>query len=244
MALKTNLSYCLECDEASGNLVDAHTNGLDFTATNSPGAGTGVISGCRTFAAGSAQYAQRADGSLLEPGAAFTFAAWIKQPSSVSGDMNIWSKWDGGGGPILETNSGDGGNLKMFHTGSGSDKISTSGLGMTANTWYHVVVAYDGGGATDADKVKIYVDGTSLTLTFAGASVGSSFANNSQAQSLCYWWAVGRYGTFHLDQVAFWQRTLSSSEVSEIYASGSGLAYSSWDATPAATNVIQMCCIL
>lgn len=224
MAILDNLSYCLEADESSGSMIDAHSGGRDFSVTNSPGAATGKISGCRTFVAGSAQYASRADEAALEPGAAFTFMCWLKQPSSVAGDQNIWQKW-AGGGPILETKASDGANLKMFHTGSGSDLITTSGLGMVADTWYHVAVVYDGSGSTDADKVKIYVDASSQSLTFAGAPVGSSFADIGVAQTLCYWPTVARFGSFHLDQVCFWQRALSGAEVATIYASGSGLAY-------------------
>lgn len=227
-------------DEASGNLIDAHTGGRTFTVTNAPTATTGKINGCRVFASGSAQYASRADEAALEPGAAFTFATWIYQPGSIASDQDIWNKWGGGGGPILETNNDGGGNLKMFHTSSDSDKISTSGLGMVADTWYHVIVRYDGSAGTDALRMRIRVNGSDQTLTFAGAAVGSSFADNAVAHYMCYWPTLGRFGNFRLDQTAFWQQTLSDADCDAIYNSGSGLAYSSWDAAGASVKLLTL----
>jgi len=37
-----------------------------------------------------------------------------------------------------------------------------------AGDWHKVIIVFDGSGTLDADKVKMYVDGTSKTLTFTG----------------------------------------------------------------------------
>ena len=39
---------------------------------------------------------------------------------------------------------------------------------LTTNTWYHFAVVYNGGGATNADRLKMYINGTLQTLTFSG----------------------------------------------------------------------------
>ena len=45
---------------------------------------------------------------------------------------------------------------------------------VTASQWFHLAVVYDGSGATNADKVKIYIDGVLMTLSFIGAFPSST----------------------------------------------------------------------
>jgi len=44
----------------------------------------------------------------------------------------------------------------------------------TLDTWINVVVAYDGAGATNADKVKLWINGSAKTLTFTGTIQGTT----------------------------------------------------------------------
>lgn len=44
----------------------------------------------------------------------------------------------------------------------------TPASSITASTWHWVVLQFDGAGATDADKFKIWIDGSAQSLTFSG----------------------------------------------------------------------------
>ena len=39
---------------------------------------------------------------------------------------------------------------------------------ISALTWYHISIVYDGGGAANADRLKIFVDGRQISLSFTG----------------------------------------------------------------------------
>ena len=71
---------------------------------------------------------------------------------------------------------------------------ASSRLSFTLNDdqWHHLIMTYDGGGATNADKVQIYTDGTLQSVSFdapawpatgpsnsASFKVGSFFSSNS-----------------------------------------------------------------
>lgn len=53
-----------------------------------------------------------------------------------------------------------------------------SGVDRPTGVWTHVAVTYNGGGAADADRLKLAVDGVELALTF-GAAVPASLASNA-----------------------------------------------------------------
>src|SRR5438132_3427731 len=77
MALIDNLISYWKCDEASGNILDAHsTNHL--TDTNTVTAATGKINGSRQFTSANSEYAVKANNSSLQLGDIdFTYALWV-----------------------------------------------------------------------------------------------------------------------------------------------------------------------
>jgi len=77
-----------------------------------------------------------------------------------------------------------GGITNIFVAVNGPGKTGygfTTGAGnLTLNTWRHVAVVFDGSQATDANKVKVYIDGVQKTLTIAN-SFPTKTAVNSYA---------------------------------------------------------------
>lgn len=58
--------------------------------------------------------------------------------------------------------------------------VATSAAGtFSSNAWHHLAMVYDGTGTLNADRLKVYVDGVNLTLTFTGTIPASSGANTS-----------------------------------------------------------------
>jgi len=96
-----------------------------------------------------------------------TLSLWIKfnDPVTASGGHMIHSHYESGGNyfNLLRTQSGD--NLQFHSTVSGSDKIKfvTNRKFRDISAWYHIVWAVDTTQATEANRVKIYINGVQET---------------------------------------------------------------------------------
>jgi hypothetical protein len=113
--------------------------------------------------------------------------------------------------------SDDGGN-----TSNTSLDVVVATTVMTTATWYHVVGTFDGG----TGNLKIYINGT-LENTEPSALTG---VFNSTAQFQIghiqeFGGGAGGYFDGIIDEFGVWSRALSGAEVTELYNSGSGLAY-------------------
>jgi len=76
-----------------------------------------------------------------------------------------------------------------------------------------LTLVYDGSGATNADKVKLYSDGVLITQTSVSGTIPTTFANTSGAFSICS--NDGTKGSFFLiGYVGYWDRALSGDEIS------------------------------
>ena len=100
---------------------------------------------------------------------------------------------------------------------SGGSYYGTGTKALSSATWYNVVVTYDG------SILKTYYNaGTPNTNTIGSLSRDSSGGNYmgvNQAGSANWW-------TGDMQYVGLWSRALSSGEVTTLYNSGNGLAYS------------------
>ena len=94
---------------------------------------------------------------------------------------------------------------------------------LQTNTWTHFVIVYDGSGSTNSDKVKIYKDSTSLSLTFNLGNIPSTITSTLNFAIGAYTWQTGRQGAWdgQIDGVAIYNYALSSSQVTTLYGSSS-----------------------
>jgi hypothetical protein len=173
-------------------------------------------------------------------GRAFLFAGDSTSPelvfsksaiSSGSFSIQIWFRWATGGDGAsqrLIQEAGATANLNIsleypdVGVGGGGGSWWASSFVPSVNTWYHLVYVMDTAG-TDTERLYVngsQVDTNNVTRIFDGTSfeLGSESSNN-------------RNYAGYMDEFAFWGKALSSSEVSELYNSGDGLAY------PFATNI-------
>src|SRR5262249_41498008 len=86
--------------------------------------------------------------------------------------------------------------------------------------WHHVLGTYtSSGGGT----VKIYVDGVQDGTNTAGGSMGSDTAYLAFGSFIANHSASGAKYNGNLDELGFWNRVLSGSEITQLYNSGAGL---------------------
>lgn len=115
------------------------------------------------------------------------------------------------------------GNLVFNFQGEASETTIDA---VSINTWYHVVITYDGSDAT------AYLDNVSK---FSGAK-----ANNAATRSNIFGAesepSSGWYdGT--LDELGIWNRTLSAGEVGQLWNGGTGITFTdNFDVAPVVTN--------
>lgn len=85
--------------------------------------------------------------------------------------------------------------------------------------WFHWAVCYDGNGATNADKLKLYINGVQRTLTFTLA-VGSTTPANTANMYFGYDSSTGTWGGV-LDQMSFFN-TNEAANIATYYSTEVG----------------------
>lgn len=199
-------------------------NTLTLSSSNSGVAG-GIINGDLDVGAG-ASFASHVDNADFSPGAntSFAISIWIRS-----------SNWTGGGGAdtllLAKANNVNFGPYQiyidaannlicgMFDSGISLFSITLSGA-PTNNVWHHVVINFD----SPAKEFKGYYDGalistkvTNTTSMFVGVfdfQIGAG-AGHAALPNL-------------MDETGMWHRSLTLTDVTNLYNGGLGLPFSSF----------------
>lgn len=211
-------------NEASGNFLETIA-GLDLTVTNAPGAASGIVSGCRTFASASAQYATRADDAAFQLASTETLGCWLYVVSNGTNQFILGRDIASAGvAPDYLLRYQNGTNSVEFAYRRG---VSTFHGPITViptvsfSTWYCVAVKWDG---------------TSLYYSVNGAAwaVGTAAANpplsNASATPIIGAnrgsGSPGVYFNGRMDMVTYWKGTLlTDAEIATFYNAGAGHEY-------------------
>lgn len=205
-------------NEASGanNAVDDSGNSHNLTYHGSPGSGTGVESTCRSFD-GTNDYFTHADHADFSPSSAFTFACWAYRTGNTN--RCIASKWNydvGADGWALQ--------YDRIYVGS-STEWTIQAAPSPSTGWNHYCIAVDASKSTDAERLKVYVNGV-LQVLGGGATVVVN--DNTDDFCLGYFQGLGRHWPGSLDLVHYWSGVqLTQAEVRDLFNAGAGLVYSS-----------------
>ena len=97
----------------------------------------------------------------------WTVSCWVKR-SKISSTQMIWGvNGDSSGNYFTELNFASGDELEFRQGGTVGDPYQTQMLTLAkyrdVNAWYHIVVACDTTQSTEANRVKIYVNGEQIT---------------------------------------------------------------------------------
>ena len=105
----------------------------------------------------------------LSGASSFTISGWYKQSTLDVVNYMFGSYIDASNRVLIYTWSNGLMNFQFNKLGAAYYARFDYSTVVTAGQWFHFSVIYDGGGATNANKVKIYIDGVSQTLSFIGA---------------------------------------------------------------------------
>ena len=125
----------------------------------------------------------------------FTFSAWIKRSKLSSGSQNIYeSFYDASNRITFWINSSD--QLRVWYPSSGSTyaELNSSQLLRDCNAWYHVVLTVDSTESTQADRVKVYLNGSRITA-WGTNTVNVPLNGANDIGTTGYKHNISRYGT-------------------------------------------------
>ena len=224
------IDYTQDANCIAAYLMNGTTTETDIVGTNDLAVSAGdtisriadVLTGYNTngwsrdFNSASVEYLWIADGSTLDVNGAeqdFSITYWFKSDDGASAYMI--SKYNGTGNNRQYAAFWDSADSEMYLTLSGDGVTATkvaSVDALSSATWYHFGGVYDG----SANEEYIYIDGViKNTNSYSSGIADKSAEFRVGARSDD---AVPFDG--HIDELAFFDRALSATEVADIYNNG------------------------
>ncbi len=216
-SIKADLMWDLE----NADLTEDNGTGYDITAY---GGALDTLDRCGNskgaiYLDGTDDYLEVTDGTLLTPGADdFSVSIWVKKlTATVSFAGNIaLSKWKNNAhnASEWELTLSDGpsgyapGSFKI-QNGSTQYKVS-SDAPIDLNKWYHIV------GVRDGEYIKYYVNGELKGSTYVG-----TVSVNDAGLNMIVGARSGKYSNMEIDDIMYFTRALSASEIANMYSNTS-----------------------
>jgi hypothetical protein len=149
----------------------------------------------------------------------WSWSFWYR-PTSQSANHCLYARRTSGGVGISIQVQANGRVFVELRNTNSTNHLSVQGPtgNILLNTWYNIVVTYDG--SSTPGGIKVYINGTSITLSTVTNTLTSSIVSNGTTATLG---AMGgtTYLTGYLEEVSHWSRVLTSTEVTELFNSGS-----------------------
>lgn len=147
-----------------------------------------------------------------------TISLWFKQDSSVTGIQYPITKYGTGGNQLLVTYR-VGGVIDVNLGGVGLFR-SANAINYSDGNWHNMVITYDSSRTNIYNRTAVSIDNVDIahsTFSQSSTTITTSTANlNIGART--------GYGFYEwngkLDEVAIWNRTLTPTEITEIYNNG------------------------
>lgn len=225
--LKDGLISWWSFDESSGDALDSHGDN-HLTDNNTVGTAAGKVSGARDFVPANTEYFSIADADIVFPTTQASWSMWLR-PDNVSTSRVPFSKRSSGQNTIM---------FRFASAGSGqiyiANALSDAGshLGtfpnstFTSGNWYHVVIVFDGTQASNGTRLRAWVNGVEVTLTYTG-TIPATLTDGTAAFEVGARTESGVYYDGLMDESGMWDRPLTTDEIAFLYNAGNGCGYSS-----------------
>ena len=219
----------LKFDEGSGTAAadssGYNNNGLVSNATWT----AGQLAGGLQFN-GTSSIVTVPSSASLSPLSQLTVALWA-QPDAL-GNGVLAAKWISGSDETWMFRVRPDGTLLVNIVPSLTDSTYNNAGGtvapvVTAGTWHHLAFVYDGARASDAERLKIYVDGVAQTLAFSTGGIPAVLTSGVAPVSVGLGADNIRAYSGVLDDPHIYGRALSDAEIQAL-ASGSAPGSAIW----------------
>jgi len=210
----SGLVACWDFEEASGTFYDSTENGHDLTTTNSiTYRASGIVSYGFSQDANTDYVRGSSDGLRLST---FSISLWAKTSSANTQTLFDIKWYSPTRGIIMYIDSGGPLVISVYNNGVESYEYNGD-WDLDDGNWHHIVWTFNGSNR----ESRTYVDGSlsstiPKTLSFLPEYYSGSYVylGNSVYET------SGLIGT--MDEVAMWDRVITSLEVAYLYNSGSG----------------------
>jgi len=205
----------IEYDIASGQLDLTKVQQIDMAASHIVGSMSDREVTLTNYALsfdGTNDYVDLGDITELNSVAAFTVEGWLNQ-TDVTATEDIFTKVNDGDNDIrVRTDA----STLYIEVGSGSDAYGSVTTPFSNTTWHHWAIVYDGVGGTDADRLKLYIDGvaTPIVLAFTG-TIPATTAGLSTYDA--YLSTIVNPFTGYMDEVRIWDVARTGVQINASY---------------------------
>ncbi|MBW2974917.1 hypothetical protein KY366_04330, partial [Candidatus Woesearchaeota archaeon] len=215
LVLMMNFDNVSALGENDSLAVDVSGNGNDGIIYEANWTSSGRYGGAFEFD-GIDDYIDAGDIDGLDNIQHFTFSLWAKFSGFGAWDEIIMKEADLNNriGMTLGGSGGAPGDIFVY-VGDDSNTYRYVNNVLSLDTWYHLVMVFDGTAATDATRLKFYLNGTELS-TIDGGTI-PQWTDDNSASVLISDAANDMNGT--IDEVRIWDRSLTADEVYQEYAS-------------------------
>ncbi len=228
MAVKTSLKAYWELNESSDGTgavtrVDSHGSN-DLTDNNTTASATGKVSNGADFELANTEFLSRASNADLQGGNVdFSVVLWFKAESGGISNI-LFSKDNSVSGEreyVIEIQSDDKVRWEVNVPTDSGVLVRPASFTVVTGTWYFLYASHNA--ATDVISVSID-DGTVATAA-VGGSLQAASAGEFRLGAREFGGSEG-FADAVVDEVGWWKKVLATSEVTWLYNSGNGRAYS------------------
>lgn len=223
-SLESGLISYYKLDETTGAVIDSHgTN--DGTNNGATRGVTGKVNNAFDFDGTNDNINIPALG--LGTNGARSISLWFKDEGLATNMYDLYYQgiYDEAGRSFTLSTNIDGSNSRRFSAGSSGIALSTPDNSFTTTGFTHVVLVYSGSGVFNDASIDIYVNGVSQPLSLLGSQKTlnvpdnyNSIGNNRDANA--------NFVNGIIDEVAIYNRALTSTEVELYYQNGlDGFSY-------------------
>jgi len=214
--LSNDLISYYNLNEVSGYVIDSHGSN-DMTNYGATAESSGKINTAYSFDGSNDHINKSSFGSFPD---AVTYSMWIYTSDPTAGIMQMFVPGTSRDSVFLSS----GKILYESTPSSGSnDYWTTSGL-LPTNQWVHLVMTNIGGSQTSTSG-KIYFNGVLQTVSHSSAGADRTRPSGTPDFYLDANYDYSPNFAGSIDEVGIWGRALTSTEISDLYNNGDGLAY-------------------
>ncbi len=154
-----------------------------------------------------------ADIAAIGGATAFTWAAWVRKTGTTR--YGLWVQAEAAPQYCFWTAANPAGAATLDHV------ISTNGTAMakgnipwTSGAWQHLAIVFDGAGAANADRLKMYLGGVAQVVTYTGTVPAALYDSSDIVRVLSESTTGGIDG--RMDDIVWVKRALSPSQVAQL----------------------------
>jgi hypothetical protein len=215
LSITEGLILLYDLGEVSGSREDSIGSLHLDTLVGPPGSAAAIVGGGISF--DGSQYAYNT--GTAHPFAGLdemTLSLWFKADAPGSGEQRLFNFLAGGTGNMLLRLLNTSGAITVNIRDDGGTSRSVTNGAASPDTWYHALVEYDRGVA-----ISLTIDnGTAQTGTAIDSPIKASVSSPTTHLGALSGGTSGFSGI--LNQLAIWDRLLSSNEKAELFNSGAG----------------------